>query len=78
MLTGSSPGSLNLKQIQVLNKFAESVTISIDVKRYLYDVLIFLRRHRAVAGGITPLATKHFELLARYIPAFQRKSNSLT
>ena len=67
-----------MKQIQVLSKSAESVTVSIDVKRYLHDVLIFLRRHRAVAGGVTPLATKHFELLARYTPASQKKSKLLT
>lgn len=46
---------------------ANNTTISIEVKRYMHDVLIFLRRHRAVAAGITPLATKYFELLARLL-----------
>jgi len=53
--------------VQSLNRSANSTTISIDVKRYLHDILIFLRRHRAVAGGVTPLATKHFDLLARLL-----------
>ena len=46
-----------------------SATISIDVKRYSHDILTFLRRHRAVAAGVTPQATKHFDLLARYVVA---------
>jgi len=53
--------------VQSLNRSANSTTISVEVKRYLHDVLIFLRRHRAVAGGVTPLATKHFDLLARLL-----------
>ncbi|MCJ1474770.1 hypothetical protein MMC13_003430 [Lambiella insularis] len=55
----------NVEEIQTLGNLARSATISVEVKRYLHDILVFLRRHRAVAGGITPQATKHFELLAR-------------
>ncbi|MCJ1402297.1 hypothetical protein MMC11_005517 [Xylographa trunciseda] len=54
-----------LEEIQLLNDQSRSSTVSVEVKRYLHDILTFLRRHRAVASGITPLATKHFELLAR-------------
>ena len=40
--------------------------MSIDVRRYLQDLVIFLRMHRAVDSGVSPRATLHFELLARY------------
>ncbi|MCJ1394802.1 hypothetical protein MMC18_007682 [Xylographa bjoerkii] len=55
----------SLEEVQVLGEQSRSSTVSVEVKRYLHDILTFLRRHRAVAGGITPLATKHFEILAR-------------
>ncbi|MCJ1433239.1 hypothetical protein MMC27_002598 [Xylographa pallens] len=54
-----------IEDIELLSHRSCSSTISVEVKRYLHDILTFLRRHRAVACGITPLATKHFELLAR-------------
>ena len=44
---------------------SEKVIVSTEVKRYLHNVLVFLRTHRAVAGGVTPQATRHFELLAK-------------
>ena len=44
---------------------SDRVVVSTEVKRYLHNVLIFLRTHRAVAGGVTPQATRHFELLAK-------------
>lgn len=56
---------LILQEIEGLAALSSSATVSIEVKRYLYDVLTFLRVHRAVAAGITPRATKHFELLVR-------------
>ncbi|MCJ1411266.1 hypothetical protein MMC19_005354 [Ptychographa xylographoides] len=57
------------ESIQLLMDLVGSATISIDVKRYSHDILTFLRRHRAVAAGVTPQATKHFDLLARYVVA---------
>lgn len=42
-----------------------SVSVDIDVQRYQMNIIAFLRMHRAVNGGITPQATKHFEQLMR-------------
>jgi hypothetical protein len=36
-----------------------------EVRRYLQDIVVFLRLHRAVDGGVTPRATRQFEFLAR-------------
>ena len=41
------------------------VHIGVEVKRYLFNIVAFLRMHRAVQGGITSRASKHFELLAK-------------
>ncbi|RKU42480.1 hypothetical protein DL546_005566 [Coniochaeta pulveracea] len=41
------------------------VQLSIDVARYQMNIVSFLRMHRAVGGGITPTATKHFEGLMK-------------
>ncbi|KAI9878614.1 MAG: hypothetical protein M1830_000381 [Pleopsidium flavum] len=44
---------------------SQAVTITAEVKRYLQNVVIFLRLHRAVNGGISAWATKHFDLLVK-------------
>lgn len=48
-----------------LSQLARSVHADIDVSRYQMNVVSHLRMHRAVAGGVSPAATKHFEQLAR-------------
>jgi MoxR-like ATPase len=37
----------------------------VDVTRYQMNLVCFLRMHRAVAGGVSPAATKHLERLSR-------------
>lgn len=49
-----------------LRVMAEGVTVSVEIKRYILDIIIFLRMHRAVAGGASARATKDFESLVRY------------
>ena len=39
--------------------------MTVEVKRYLHDVVVFLRMHRALASGVTPRATRQAELLAK-------------
>lgn len=40
------------------------VKISSEVRAYLHNIVVFMRLHRAVAGGISALATRHFNTLA--------------
>ncbi|KAH5423342.1 hypothetical protein HBI23_198890 [Parastagonospora nodorum] len=40
------------------------VKISSEVRAYLHNIVVFMRLHRAVAGGISAMATKHFNTLA--------------
>jgi len=47
--------------------FAADVCISTEIRRYLRDIVVFLRMHRAVRGGVTAQATVDFELLVRYL-----------
>ena len=54
-----------LKEIQILTELSSAVTITAEVKRYLHNIATFLRLHRAVAGGISAQASKHFDLLVR-------------
>lgn len=39
--------------------------VDIDVVRYQMNIISFLRMHRAVRGGVSPTATKHFEQLIK-------------
>ncbi|KAF2431466.1 hypothetical protein EJ08DRAFT_696554 [Tothia fuscella] len=51
--------------IDSLLQSSSKVRMSPDVRGYLHDIVVFLRMHRAVAGGISALATRHFHALAR-------------
>lgn len=43
-----------------------------EMKRYLHDILVFLRMHRGVAGGITAKASRDFDLLTRCLAPLNR------
>ncbi|KAF1934916.1 hypothetical protein EJ02DRAFT_362647 [Clathrospora elynae] len=47
-----------------LTSLTTEVKISSEVRAYLHNIVVFMRLHRAVAGGISALATKHFNTLA--------------
>ncbi|EOA87204.1 hypothetical protein ACJQWK_10409 [Exserohilum turcicum] len=47
-----------------LTKLTLEVKISSEVRAYLYNLVVFMRLHRAVAGGVSALATRHFNTLA--------------
>jgi hypothetical protein len=52
-----------LQDIDILINLASKVRLSADVRGYLHDVVIFLRMHRAVAGGVSAMATRHLYAL---------------
>lgn len=39
--------------------------LSAEVRTYLHNVVVFMRLHRAVAGGISSQGTRHFHQLVR-------------
>lgn len=51
--------------VALLAQLARQVAVDVDVARYQMNIVSFLRTHRAVGGGVTPTATKHFEQLMR-------------
>jgi MoxR-like ATPase len=53
------------EELAKLAALKDEVVLSVEVKRYLHDVLTFLRFHRAVESGVSPRATRHFELLVK-------------
>ncbi|EAA32252.1 hypothetical protein GE21DRAFT_7274 [Neurospora crassa] len=62
---GLEPPLLSDSEIAHLAQLSLNVCVDIDVRRYQMNIVAFLRMHRAVSGGITPQATKHFEQLMR-------------
>ncbi|KAH9877688.1 hypothetical protein J1614_002905 [Plenodomus biglobosus] len=50
-----------------LAKLTTSVRISSEVRAYLHNIVVFMRLHRAVAGGISAMATRHFNTLAHVL-----------
>lgn len=52
-------------EIGRLSRATEGVRADVDVVRYQMNIISFLRMHRAVADGISPVGTKHLEHLSR-------------
>lgn len=55
------------QEISSLTKRIPHIRFSSEVRAYLQNIVVFMRLHRAVAGGVSPQATRHFELLVRYV-----------
>lgn len=53
------------QDIASLAKLSREVQVNVDVLRYQMNIVTYLRMHRAVAGGIEPIATKHLDQLLR-------------
>lgn len=43
------------------------VKISSEIRGYLHNVIVFMRLHRAVAGGISAMATRHLNTLTQVL-----------
>lgn len=54
-----------LQEISLLGKLSQQIMVDVDILRYQMNIVAFLRLHRAVAGGISPAATKHLDQLIR-------------
>ncbi|KAL9061939.1 MAG: hypothetical protein Q9206_000202 [Seirophora lacunosa] len=51
--------------VQHLLRQSKTVTVTAEVECYLQNIIVFLRLHRAVDGGITPRATQYFGTLIK-------------
>ncbi|KIX08741.1 uncharacterized protein Z518_03398 [Rhinocladiella mackenziei CBS 650.93] len=62
---------IDKKLIEQLRRQGQATTITPEIRRYLQDVVAFLRMERGVDGGVTPYATTLFLTLAKYLAPFQ-------
>ncbi|KAK9469680.1 hypothetical protein V1512DRAFT_15343 [Lipomyces arxii] len=53
------------KEIDLLSNHASSVVISPEIRRYMHDIIVFLRMHRATRGGISARSSRDFEILIK-------------
>ncbi|KAF5019713.1 hypothetical protein F66182_8282 [Fusarium sp. NRRL 66182] len=68
----SNPPLIVESDISYLGTLSKQAQVDIEVTRYQMNIVSFLRMHRAVAGGISPTATKHFGQLMRCLAALHR------
>ncbi|MCJ1430242.1 hypothetical protein MMC29_008159 [Sticta canariensis] len=62
------------EDVRTLAALRDKVIITAEVNGYLHNIVTFLRLHRAVGGGITPRATRHFIILVKCLaPLHQLK-----
>lgn len=57
----------NLQELENLSALAATAYVSTEIKRYMSDIVVFLRMHRAVVGGISTKATRDFEYLVKFV-----------
>lgn len=53
--------------IDRVRELGESATITTEIRRYLQDIVVFLRLERGVDGGVTPQATTAFIALSKSV-----------
>ncbi|KAK9479966.1 hypothetical protein V1514DRAFT_350877 [Lipomyces japonicus] len=56
---------VSVKDIESISSIANNVIISAEIRRYMHDVIVHLRLHRAVGGGISARASKDMELFVK-------------
>jgi hypothetical protein len=59
------PTSDHSQDLAELVELTAQVKISSEVRSYLHNIVVFMRLHRAVAGGVSALATRHFNTLSQ-------------
>lgn len=63
------PDPLTPYDITTLRKKTALVRSSAELRRYTHDIVTFLRLNRAVAGGVSAVASRQLSLLSRYVRA---------
>jgi hypothetical protein len=53
--------------ISTLQQLGKDATMTPEIRRYLQDIIVFMRLERGVDGGVTPYANVCFVKLAKYI-----------
>ncbi|KAI5295573.1 hypothetical protein KEM52_000951 [Ascosphaera acerosa] len=71
--TTTTPGAavLTREDLRHLRALARAVTLTPEMSGYVYDISVFLRMSRGVAGGATPAATTHVKKYARCLAPLQ-------
>ncbi|KAF2746099.1 hypothetical protein M011DRAFT_468963 [Sporormia fimetaria CBS 119925] len=59
--------TFSIDDITTLTTLTSTVTMTSELRAYLHNIIVFMRLHRAVAGGISALATRHFTQLAHVL-----------
>lgn len=59
-----SPITFTEADLTELSGLIGQVRISSEVRAYLNNIVVFMRLHRAVGGGISAMATRHFSVLS--------------
>ncbi|KAF2004323.1 hypothetical protein P154DRAFT_572363 [Amniculicola lignicola CBS 123094] len=61
-----NPNSIvfSAEELSVLSTLTAETRINTEVRAYLHNIVVFMRLHRAVAGGISALATRHLDILS--------------
>ena len=60
--------NVNLSQIiHKLRELGNATAMTPEIRRYIQDIVVFMRLERGVAGGVSPHATTQFVALAKFV-----------
>ncbi|KAK7516388.1 hypothetical protein IWZ03DRAFT_188454 [Phyllosticta citriasiana] len=62
---GRKTPTFSQDEMSSLTKRIPHIRLSSEMRAYLQNMVVFMRLHRAVAGGVSPQATRHLDLLVR-------------
>jgi len=63
----SYESAISPAMIANLQAHSNKIRSSAEIRRYVHNIVSFLRLHRGVAGGVSALAARNLPILARYV-----------
>ncbi|KAF2873499.1 hypothetical protein BDV95DRAFT_517307 [Massariosphaeria phaeospora] len=64
---GNSSLTFSEEDLKTLTSLTAQVMVNSEVRAYLHNIVVFMRLHRAVAGGISAMGTRHFNTLVHVL-----------
>ncbi|KAB8343223.1 hypothetical protein FH972_022813 [Carpinus fangiana] len=65
--TSTDPPPISPSTIATLQQSLATIRTTAEIRRYAHDILTYLRLHRCVAGGVSAIAARHLDALARVL-----------
>lgn len=76
LLEATQPSSELMQKLPEFKTKIDAIFISPDVSRYMQDIIVFVRTHRFVKKGVSPLVIRDLETLVKTVSLFRNMSSA--